>query len=80
MGHHTRRGGRIDAAPFLKNVTLSVALGEKIGLVGRNGCGKTSLLKTLAGELAQEVEETSRRRGLRIGYRNDQWTGGLRAF
>jgi ABC transport system ATP-binding/permease protein len=56
------------AAPLLEDVTLSVAAGEKIGLVGRNGCGKTSLLKILAGELAPDVGEISRRRGLRIGY------------
>src|SRR6266436_2739906 len=56
------------AVPLLEDVTLSVAAGEKIGLVGRNGCGKTSLLKILAGELAQDAGEISRRRGLRIGY------------
>src|SRR5258706_2646586 len=56
------------AAPLLEDVTLSVAAGEKIGLVGRNGCGKTSLLKILAGELAPDAGEISRRRGLRIGY------------
>jgi ATP-binding cassette subfamily F protein uup len=56
------------AAPLLEDVTLSVAAGEKIGLVGRNGCGKTSLLKILVGELVPDVGEISRRRGLRIGY------------
>src|SRR5258706_2016396 len=56
------------AAPLLEDVTLSVAPGEKIGLVGRNGCGKTSLLKILAAELAPDAGEISRRRGLRIGY------------
>src|ERR1039457_73798 len=56
------------AAPLLEDVTLSVAPGEKIGLVGRNGCGKTSLLKILAGEIAPDAGEISRRRGLRIGY------------
>jgi ABC transport system ATP-binding/permease protein len=56
------------AAPLLENVTLSVSPGEKIGLVGRNGCGKTSLLKVLANELPQDAGEISRRRGLRIGY------------
>ena len=34
---------------LLESVTLSVAAGEKIGLVGRNGSGKTSLLRILAG-------------------------------
>ena len=56
------------AAPLLEEVTLSVAPGEKVGLVGRNGCGKTSLLKILAGEISADAGEISRRRGLRIGY------------
>src|SRR5476651_996570 len=56
------------AAPLLEEVTLSVAPGEKVGLVGRNGCGKTSLLKILAGEVTADAGEISRRRGLRIGY------------
>ena len=56
------------AAPLLEEVTLSVAPGEKVGLVGRNGCGKTSLLKILAGELQADDGDISRRRGLRVGY------------
>jgi ATP-binding cassette subfamily F protein uup len=56
------------AAPLLADVTLSVAPGEKVGLVGRNGCGKTSLLKILTGETAPDVGEVFRRRGLRVGY------------
>ncbi len=53
---------------LLEDITLSVAPGEKVGLVGRNGCGKTSLLKILAGTSAADSGEISRRRGLRIGY------------
>src|SRR5208283_6153212 len=53
---------------LLKAVTLSVSPGEKVGLVGRNGSGKTSLLKILAGETQADGGEISRRRGLRIGY------------
>ena len=56
------------AAPLLEEVTLSVAPGEKVGLVGRNGCGKTSLLKILTGECAPDAGEVFRRRGLRGGY------------
>jgi len=32
---------------ILENVSLSVARGERIGIVGRNGGGKTTLLKAL---------------------------------
>ena len=53
---------------LLESVTLTVAPGEKVGIVGRNGCGKTSLLKILAGTVHPNGGEISRRRGLRIGY------------
>ncbi len=53
---------------LLEGVTLAVAAGEKVGLVGRNGCGKTSLLKILAGVENADSGELSRRRGLRLGY------------
>ncbi|HWN95580.1 MAG TPA: ABC-F family ATP-binding cassette domain-containing protein, partial [Methylomirabilota bacterium] len=53
---------------LLEGVTLAVAAGEKIGLVGRNGSGKTSLLKILAGHTNADSGNLSRRRGLRIGY------------
>jgi ABC transport system ATP-binding/permease protein len=53
---------------LLDGVTLAVAPGEKVGLVGRNGCGKTSLLKILAGTEKADTGELSFRRGLRIGY------------
>jgi ATP-binding cassette subfamily F protein uup len=53
---------------LLESVTLSVAAGEKVGLVGRNGSGKTSLLRILAGHQEADGGDIARRRGLRIGY------------
>ena len=53
---------------LLEGVTLAVAAGEKVGLVGRNGCGKTSLLKILTGESQPDSGEISLRRGIRTGY------------
>lgn len=53
---------------LLDGVTLAVAAGEKVGLVGRNGCGKTSLLKILTGESQPDSGEISLRRGIRTGY------------
>jgi ATPase subunit of ABC transporter with duplicated ATPase domains len=46
------RGLAIDvvARRVLSDASFTVAAGDKVGLVGRNGAGKTSLLKVLAGE------------------------------
>lgn len=53
---------------LLDGITLAVNEGEKVGLVGRNGTGKTSLLKILAGTERADTGDLSIRRGLRIGY------------
>jgi ABC-type polysaccharide/polyol phosphate transport system ATPase subunit len=44
-----RRAGGPAPVQALKDVTLNVAPGETVGVVGRNGAGKTSTLKVLAG-------------------------------
>jgi ATP-binding cassette subfamily F protein 3 len=36
--------------PILQSISFSIKPGEKVGLVGQNGCGKTTLLRILAGE------------------------------
>ena len=54
--------------PLLDGVSLGVGTGERIGVVGRNGDGKTTLLK-LIGDLEQPDQgRVSRNRGLHLGY------------
>ena len=52
----------------LDNVTLGIQDGDHLGLVGRNGCGKTTFLKILAGLLAPDSGEISRQRELVASY------------
>jgi ATPase subunit of ABC transporter with duplicated ATPase domains len=52
--------------PILEGLTLTVRAGDKVGVVGRNGAGKTSLLGVLAGE-AQPLAGSVVRRGA-VGY------------
>jgi energy-coupling factor transporter ATP-binding protein EcfA2 len=40
-----------DAPPILRDVNLELATGETVAIVGRNGCGKTTLLRLIAGLL-----------------------------
>lgn len=52
----------------LSAATLAVGEQEKVGLVGRNGCGKSSLLRIIAGEEKADGGIVSRRNGLLVGY------------
>ena len=48
--------------------------GEKLGLVGRNGGGKSSLMRILAGNDQPDRGTVSRRQGLRMGYLAQEFT------
>jgi len=52
--------------PLLDRAALAVEAGERIGLIGRNGTGKSSLLGILAGTVALDDGELKRTDGLRI--------------
>ncbi|NLO84342.1 MAG: ABC-F family ATP-binding cassette domain-containing protein [Clostridiales bacterium] len=52
----------------LRDVTFSLQKGEKMGLVGANGCGKTTLMKIITGELQQDSGMVHKGKELRIGY------------
>ncbi|UIP59177.1 ABC-F family ATP-binding cassette domain-containing protein [Agromyces marinus] len=48
-------------------VTVGIDAGDRIGIVGRNGDGKSTLLKLLAGRLEPDAGRVTVRRGIRIG-------------
>jgi ATP-binding cassette subfamily F protein 3 len=50
------------------NVTLALQNGERVGLVGANGSGKTSLLNVLAGEWKPDKGSVDRPAGVKVGY------------
>ncbi|MDW3094067.1 MAG: ATP-binding cassette domain-containing protein [Gammaproteobacteria bacterium] len=53
-------------APILKEANFSVNPKERVCLIGRNGAGKSSLLKLITGEYASDHGEIQKRRHLRI--------------
>jgi ATP-binding cassette subfamily F protein uup len=52
----------------LDRVSLTLRRGERVGLVGNNGCGKSTLGRILAGDDAPDGGEVARRRGATIDY------------
>jgi ABC transport system ATP-binding/permease protein len=52
--------------PLLDRASLSLLSGERIGLIGRNGTGKSSLFAVISGDRALDDGEARRRDGLRV--------------
>jgi ATP-binding cassette subfamily F protein uup len=52
--------------PLLDEAQLTVLAGERLGLIGRNGTGKSTLLSVLAGNTPLDGGELQRREGLRL--------------
>jgi len=58
-----RIGGRL----LLDNATVAVPKGHKVGLVGRNGTGKSTLFKLISGEISPDGGAINLRQGARLG-------------
>jgi ATP-binding cassette subfamily F protein uup len=54
--------------PLLDGAQLAVRAGERVGLIGRNGTGKSTLLRVIAGLTQLDDGEVQRRDGLRITF------------
>ncbi len=52
--------------PLLSDASMQINKGERICLLGRNGTGKSTLLRLLAGELSQDSGIIDRQQGLRV--------------
>ena len=57
-----------DKKPVLKDISLSYFYGAKIGVLGLNGSGKSSLLKIMAGIDSEYNGETILSKGFSVGY------------
>lgn len=57
----------------LNGVTFAIGEQDRVGLVGRNGSGKSTFLRILAGLQPPDTGEITKRRGLQIGYLPQQF-------
>ena len=60
---------------LLKDANLSIHKGQRVGIIGRNGCGKTSLFKVLAGDLSLEQGEFFLPSGSRLSVMSQETPG-----
>jgi ATP-binding cassette subfamily F protein 3 len=52
----------------LDRLSLQLHAGEKVGMVGANGSGKTTILRLITGQVPPDMGRVIRQKGLRIGY------------
>ena len=67
---------RIEGRLILDAATAAIATGHKIGLVGRNGTGKTTLLRLIIGEIAPDGGGLTMSNGAKIGHVAQEAPGG----
>ncbi|MDE2399017.1 MAG: ATP-binding cassette domain-containing protein, partial [Burkholderiales bacterium] len=65
-------GGRT----LIDRFSATILRGDKVGLIGPNGCGKTTLLKLILGEIAPDAGSVRQGTRLQVAY-FDQMRGGL---
>ncbi|MFM8342678.1 MAG: ABC-F family ATPase [Methylomonas sp.] len=54
--------------PLFKNFNLMIAVGERVAVIGPNGIGKSTLLKTLVGDLEPDTGEVKWSENSEVGY------------
>ena len=57
----------VDGHPLIEKASLAIPGGHKVGVVGRNGTGKTTLFRLIRGELTPDAGQINMARGARIG-------------
>ncbi|MFO1376714.1 MAG: ABC-F family ATPase [Steroidobacteraceae bacterium] len=58
---------QFDAKPLFENVSVKFSDGNRYGLIGANGCGKSTLMKILGGELEPSAGNVALQTGMRLG-------------
>ncbi len=66
MVEHMAKG--FDGKPLFKNFSFTVEAGERVAIIGPNGIGKTTLLRTLVGELTPDAGTVKWTESAEVGY------------
>ena len=63
------------AKPLFEQVTVKFSDGNRYGLIGANGCGKSTLMKVLGGDLEPSAGDVMLQAGMRLGKLNQNQFG-----
>ncbi len=58
----------VNGQPLIRDFSFLLTRGDKVGIIGPNGCGKTTLIRLLLGELAPDSGSVRQGTSLEIGY------------
>ena len=61
-------------SPLFEDASLGIESGDRIGFVGRNGCGKSTFMRILAGALEPDSGGIARKRGLSFSFLEQRHT------
>jgi len=67
---------RIEGRPLFDQATLAITQGSKVGLIGRNGTGKSTLFNLIKGDLTPDDGSVTLRRGARLGFVDQEVPSG----
>ncbi len=67
---------RIEGRLLFDQATLAIREGMKLGLIGRNGTGKSTLLRLLKGEISPDDGEINIRKNIRLGFVDQEVPSG----
>ncbi|MBU2582852.1 MAG: ABC-F family ATP-binding cassette domain-containing protein [Alphaproteobacteria bacterium] len=67
---------RIEGRTLLDRATVGIPAGHKVGLIGRNGAGKTTMLRLITGELSPDDGTVGYPKTTKLGYVAQEAPGG----
>ena len=79
LGAQSIRFGYQPDTPLINNLSLTIGARDRIGIIGRNGKGKTTLLRLLAGELTPDYGTITWNKGVSYGFFEQTHTAHLLA-